>query len=161
MQYFLEQKQLGGVFLNDLLSCCLSPLVSQLMECSLVCTHHLHSPYPHPIPTDVCQVDQCPCGRYAEMECSLCGRRGYCGMQCQKEDWTNHIPECTGMSKKKKKKAGGGREYTPNVNTCICGKEADFECSVCGRQGYCSEVCQQKDWKLHVHYCKKEEPLAQ
>eukprot|EP00731_Ephydatia_muelleri_P025010 Em0017g93a len=81
--------------------------------------------YIQSLPRNVCQVDQCPCGRYAEMECSICGRRGYCGVQCQKEDWTSHIPECTGGSKKKKKKAG--REYTPNVNTCVCGKEADFE----------------------------------
>ena len=80
------------------------------------------------------------------------------------------MPECTGVSKveKKKKKKKEKKEeeekaikeYTPNINVCVCGKEADFECSLCGRQGYCSDVCQQKDWKVHVHHCKKEEPLG-
>ena len=97
------------------------------------------------------------------MECSLCGRRSYCSEQCQKDDWTSHVSECTGMSKKKKEKKKkekekGPNEYTPNVNVCVCGKDADFECSVCGRQGYCSEVCQQRDWKSHARHCRKEEP---
>ena len=35
-----------------------------------------------------------------------------------------------------------------------CGKEATKECSIC-KINYCSDICQQKDWKFHKEKCKK------
>ena len=46
------------------------------------------------------------------------------------------------------------REFTPSVEVCICGKEAEFECSRCEKQGYCSEECQRKDWEVHLAFCE-------
>jgi hypothetical protein len=37
---------------------------------------------------------------------------------------------------------------------CVCGKPAEFDCSRCGRQGYCSSECQRTDWKDHRENCK-------
>ena len=33
------------------------------------------------------------------------------------------------------------------LHFCICGKAAQFECSNCSAQGYCSSECQMNDWK--------------
>ena len=39
---------------------------------------------------------------------------------------------------------------------CICGKAAQFECSSCNAQGYCSQECQQKHWtKEHQKLCSR------
>jgi len=38
---------------------------------------------------------------------------------------------------------------------CICGKPAEFECSRCASQGYCSSNCQRVDWKSHRDACKR------
>ena len=37
---------------------------------------------------------------------------------------------------------------------CICGAVADFECSRCENQGYCSPHCQQADWPRHMLVCQ-------
>lgn len=44
--------------------------------------------------------------------------------------------------------------FPPNPDRCICDKEAQYECSECGKQGYCSEKCQQDDWELHQLFCE-------
>jgi hypothetical protein len=41
------------------------------------------------------------------------------------------------------------------VDTCVCGKEAEYECSGCRKQGYCSTACQQEDWTFHDYYCRQ------
>ena len=39
---------------------------------------------------------------------------------------------------------------------CICGNAAQFECSNCNSQGYCSEECQFKDWSdQHQKECSR------
>ena len=43
--------------------------------------------------------------------------------------------------------------YTPRPDVCICGCDAEYECSECGRQGYCSQKCQEEDWELHQLFC--------
>eukprot|EP00048_Salpingoeca_helianthica_P010236 m.147511 g.147511 ORF g.147511 m.147511 type:complete len:2896 (+) comp15040_c5_seq2:160-8847(+) len=49
------------------------------------------------------------------------------------------------------------RDVTGLENTkrqfCTCGSVADYECSRCENQGYCSEVCQRKHWTLHARLC--------
>ena len=121
-------------------------------------------------------MELCVCGKFADLECGECGRRGYCSLECQQEDWFKHALICQKKTEKKKKrrksskkkkkkhkkykkhkrsKSRESREYTPSVDVCICGKEAEFECSRCERQGYCSEECQQSDWELHQIYCEE------
>jgi len=39
---------------------------------------------------------------------------------------------------------------------CICGRVSVFECSMCSKQGYCSEQCQRGDWKLHRVGCRAQ-----
>lgn len=43
----------------------------------------------------------------------------------------------------------------PNTNRqfCVCGSVADYECSRCEGQGYCSEACQRKSWPTHMRTC--------
>lgn len=121
------------------------------------------------------------CGKFADLECSECGGRGYCSVECQQNDWFKHVMVCrekseerrrreeSARSKKKKKKkkhkkhkkhrksksreSKRSRDYTPSIDICICGKEAEFECSGCDKQGYCSEECQRNDWDIHQMFC--------
>ncbi len=47
-------------------------------------------------------------------------------------------------------------EDTPmSEDTCVCGNEAEYECSGCNKQGYCSEECQREDWSFHEYYCNQ------
>ena len=121
-------------------------------------------------------MELCVCGKFADLECSECGRRGYCSVDCQQDDWFKHAIICqekveekkqqkmskSSKSKKKKKhkkhkkrRKSKSRESngSMNIDVCICGKEAEFECSRCEKQGYCSEECQLKDWTTHRMYC--------
>lgn len=38
---------------------------------------------------------------------------------------------------------------------CICGKLAEFDCSRCTKQAYCSSECQRADWKRHRDHCRQ------
>ena len=38
---------------------------------------------------------------------------------------------------------------------CVCGKPAEFDCSRCAKQSYCSNECQRRDWKTHRERCKQ------
>eukprot|EP00052_Salpingoeca_macrocollata_P026285 m.243507 g.243507 ORF g.243507 m.243507 type:complete len:540 (-) comp22549_c9_seq1:255-1874(-) len=38
---------------------------------------------------------------------------------------------------------------------CICGKPAEFDCSRCGKKGYCSAECQRQDWRSHRDDCRR------
>ena len=121
------------------------------------------------------------CGKFADLECSECGLRGYCSAECQQDDWLKHTLICqekieerkqrkkskSSKSKKKKKhkkrkkhkksKSRASNTLTPSVDVCVCGKEAEFECSQCEKQGYCSEECQLKDWTVHQTLCDQSE----
>ena len=125
-------------------------------------------------------MELCVCGKFADLECSECGLRGYCSFDCQQDDWFKHAMICqekieerkqrkkskSSKSKKKKKhkkhkkhkksKSRASTSFTPSINVCICGKEAEFECSRCEKQGYCSEECQLKDWIAHQMYCTEQ-----
>ena len=106
------------------------------------------------------------CGKFADLECGECKMKGYCSITCQQADWASHSIRCCLISAKRKRKEKRKRSinrkverlrsagYTPLPDQCVCGKEADFECSQCSRQGYCSETCQLKDWPVHQHFCK-------
>ena len=106
------------------------------------------------------------CGKFADLECGECKMKGYCSITCQQADWASHSVRCRLISAKRKRKEKRKRSvnrkverlrsagYTPLPDQCVCGKEADFECSQCSRQGYCSETCQLKDWPVHQHFCK-------
>ena len=122
-------------------------------------------------------MELCVCGKFADLECSECGKRGYCSVECQQGDWFKHVLICQekkeerkrqkrSKSKKKKKKHKKHKKHkkaepkvspetTPNADICICGKEAEFECSRCEKQGYCSEDCQRKDWEVHWLLCEQ------
>jgi hypothetical protein len=127
-------------------------------------------------------MELCVCGKFADMECSECGLRGYCSLDCQQDDWFKHAMICqekieenkqrkqskSSKSKKKKKKhkkhhkkhkksksrASSTSSSILNIDVCVCGKEAEFECSNCEKQGYCSEECQLKDWITHQKCCE-------
>ena len=128
------------------------------------------------------EAELCVCGKYADMECSNCERRGYCSSSCQRNDWLKHEPHCRnkhsaiGSRREKKsskihrKKKHRDRDSSRSNNSsrktpvgmlwlsediCICGKEAEFECSKCGKQGYCSQKCQEEDWSFHEYYCNQ------
>ena len=136
-------------------------------------------------------MELCVCGKFADLECSECGLRGYCSLDCQQDDWFKHAMICqekveekkqrkqskSSKSKKKKKKkhkkhhkkhkksksrSSLTSSSTPSIDVCICGKEAEFECSRCEKQGYCSEECQLKDWFAHQTCCEKsDDAMAQ
>lgn len=42
------------------------------------------------------------------------------------------------------------------LDFCLCGRVADFECTDCNARGYCSVECQQEDWHKHMLICKKQ-----
>ena len=122
------------------------------------------------------------CGKFADLECSECGLRGYCSVDCQQDDWFKHAMICqenveegkqrkkskSSKSKKKKKHKKHHKKHkksksraqsstsTMSIDVCICGNEAEFECSRCEKQGYCSEECQLKDWTAHQMYCEEK-----
>lgn len=122
-------------------------------------------------------MELCVCGKFADLECSKCGLRGYCSVNCQQDDWFKHAIVCrekieekkqrkkskSSKSKKNKKKHKKHKKHrksksresdrSMNIDVCICGREAEFECSRCEKQGYCSEECQLKDWPTHRMYC--------
>lgn len=135
-------------------------------------------------------MELCVCGKFADLECSECGGRGYCSIECQQDDWFKHALVCRAKieEKRKRKKSKSKKKnkkkhkkhkkfksrassdftpsnfspsdfipnsFTPSVDVCICGKEAEFECSMCEKRGYCSEECQLKDWNTHQSYCKR------
>lgn len=125
---------------------------------------------------DTVTLELCVCGKFAELECIECRAKGYCSEQCQTDHWMAHSSTCRIVSarrrkakkmKKKRKKLEkmmrqrsanslrGG--FTPNPDRCICGKEAQYECSECSKQGYCSERCQQEDWELHQLFCEGQQ----
>ena len=130
-------------------------------------------------------MELCVCGKFADLECSECGLRGYCSVDCQQDDWFKHTMICqekveerkqrkkskSSKSKKKKKhkkhkkhkksKSRASSSFTPSIDVCICGKEAEFECSGCEKQGYCSEECQLKDWIAHRMYCEQSDHNSQ
>ena len=114
------------------------------------------------------RMELCVCGKFADLECSECRSRGYCSEKCQDQDWLSHSTTCRlvsarrrderrnrrkrRMEKRRKKLERSG--YTPRPDFCSCGKQADFECSKCGMQGYCSRGCQMEDWETHKLFCQ-------
>ncbi len=106
----------------------------------------------------------CVCGKFAELECMECRVKGYCSDMCQQAHWLKHISTCRIVSarrrhakkmRKKRKKLDKMKQtgYTPHPEQCMCGGDAVYECSECGRQGYCSQKCQEDDWELHQLFC--------
>ena len=118
-------------------------------------------------------LEVCVCGKFADLECTGCHRKGYCSHFCQKLDWLHHSNTCrvisTKRQRKKQKKSARkssrtdsvinsrvstSRGFIPSsVELCVCGRESGFECSGCGRQGYCSKACQRGDWSMHQLQC--------
>jgi hypothetical protein len=45
-----------------------------------------------------------------------------------------------------------GMEHTKR-QFCVCASVADYECSRCENQGYCSEACQKRHWPQHSRLC--------
>lgn len=43
-----------------------------------------------------------------------------------------------------------------DLDFCLCGRVAEFECTECTARGYCSVECQQDDWYKHMTACKKQ-----
>ena len=39
-------------------------------------------------------LDFCVCGQPSQFECSSCEQRGYCSLECQRRDWSQHKPVC-------------------------------------------------------------------
>ena len=120
-------------------------------------------------------LELCVCGKFADLECGECQAKGYCSMHCQQADWLSHGAKCRLVSSKRRRKERRQRKktriqkkverlrsagYTPIPDRCICGKEADFECSECGAQGYCSRACQEKDWTVHRFFCEPQRPYT-
>lgn len=108
------------------------------------------------------RLDFCLCGRVADFECTDCGNRGYCSVDCQQDDWHKHMLMCKKQrrkkqNKKKKKKKGPYHLRSPDPTMCVCGAPAEMECSQCGVQGYCSEECQIADWDEHQLYCEPQD----
>ncbi len=116
---------------------------------------------------DAVLLELCVCGKFAELECTECRAKGYCCDQCQQDHWLTHSSTCrivsarrrhTKKMKRKRKKFEKMMKrtgYTPQPDKCVCGGIAQYECSECGRQGYCSEKCQVEDWELHQLFCKQ------
>lgn len=52
----------------------------------------------------------CPCGKASAFECSQCTSRGYCGTDCQLEDWEReHGKECKRLAEKRRRTEVLGR----------------------------------------------------
>ena len=109
-------------------------------------------------------MELCVCGKFADLECSACGRRGYCCTECQQNDWFKHAIVCQEKkrpssrsrkteNKHRKSNSRESRNYTPSTSVCVCGKEAEYQCSGCNKQVYCSEKCQNKHWDVHKKFC--------
>ena len=120
-------------------------------------------------------LELCVCGKFAELECTECRAKGYCSEQCQQDDWFTHASTCRIVSahrrktkklKKKRKKLEKKLKemkrsgYTPRPDLCLCGKDAEYECSECGQQGYCSKRCQEEDWELHQLFCAGQQEIS-
>ena len=116
-------------------------------------------------------LELCVCGKFAELECTECQARGYCNEKCQEEDWPKHVVLCRVVSARRRKDERRRKKqkrrqkkmkrllksgYTPTPNICQCGKDTEYECSTCGRQGYCSKYCQEQDWENHKLFCVNE-----
>ena len=112
--------------------------------------------------------DLCVCGRFADLECTNCKKRGYCSKQCQEDDWSHHEELCRERSARRERKrerrksrnkerrqsrSSQNSNVSLSEDTCVCGKDAEYECSRCKKQGYCSEECQREDWSIHEFYC--------
>ena len=55
----------------------------------------------------------CPCGKASAFECSQCTSRGYCGTDCQLEDWEReHGKECKRLAEKRRRTEVLGRRAT-------------------------------------------------
>ena len=61
----------------------------------------------------------CPCGKASAFECSQCTSRGYCGTDCQLEDWEReHGKECKRLAEKRRRTEVLGRRATvPTLGT--------------------------------------------
>ena len=115
--------------------------------------------------TDSAVLELCICGKFAELECTKCKSKGYCGETCQESDWLNHAMVCRIVSARRKEERRKKRKqkkleklkksgYTPRPDLCRCGKVTEYECSECGLQGYCSVKCQEEDWEYHKLFCE-------
>ena len=38
---------------------------------------------------------------------------------------------------------------------CVCGQVAEYDCARCETKGYCSEECQESDYKQHKKLCRR------
>ena len=64
--------------------------------------------------SDSCMLDLCVCGKVSEFECSHCNSRGYCGEDCQTQDWDNHLPMCL-------KAQNAAHDPSTSLNTTMAG----------------------------------------
>jgi len=93
--------------------------------------------------------------------CTNCNKKGYCSAQCQERDWPQHSSFCRAVSsrreRRKSRRSSRGLSSAGRGSTekCVCGKDAEYECSSCQRQGYCSQKCQVDDWELHEYFCNR------
>lgn len=46
-----------------------------------------------------------------------------------------------------------GRHVATASEQCVCGRDAEFDCSGCGVQGYCGTACQTEHWPAHAGAC--------
>ena len=108
--------------------------------------------------------DLCTCGKFADLVCTSCNKKGYCCSKCQEKDWPDHADYCKEVCSKRERKRsrrmsrlreGLGSAGRGNTEKCVCGKDAEYECSSCKKQGYCTEKCQLDDWEFHEYYCNR------
>lgn len=98
------------------------------------------------------------CGKPASFNCSACGPHiTYCGVECQRSDWTEHKKDCQ-LLKKKDKESGSTQVSVPLTGACrVCrAKNARYRC-ICGGAMYCSQKCQAADWPNHALTCSAKE----
>ena len=93
----------------------------------------------------------CHCGKVSAFECSQCVSRGYCGTDCQLEDWEReHGRECKRLAEKRRRAEVLGRRATvPTVGSPTTEQPADLA-SPTSSMGKSLTGGSARDWKAFL-----------
>ena len=90
----------------------------------------------------------CPCGKASAFECSQCTSRGYCGTDCQLEDWEReHGKECKRLAERRKRTEVLGRRSTlPSLGSTPAEQSAGLVTPI-GSMGRTLSRGSVRDWR--------------